>query len=595
MGILKTLWIKRTLKSKIRLTFSLLVSFSILFTGYLNYQAAGKAMETNALRMNEQSIEKSTQMFDEKLRKILLMVTSLMITGEFQSAVRDAALLREETYYTHMSNLQSMLAQMQFSEPLIQSVLIVTPIGDFYSYKEHRRPIDFKDTSLFHRIEAEHRFIWAEGHEDQLFSGNHRVISFVMGLNTDVAVHGGYIVVNIDERGLSNFLHANTDREGDQFLVVSSDGELAIASSSPHLRLIDNERLRRTLDTASASHQSMEIEHLNKTYLINISSLETIKTWRFIGIQSKSELLKHLERMKWTTFLLVAICLLLALFASNVLTSFLVKPLQRLQKLMKQVESKSDLTVRYAIGEENDEFSRLGNRFNGMISEIDRLIQDMKLAESEKRKAEMKALTAQIDPHFFYNTLNTIYWKCELGKWEDVKRMILSFSRLFEIGLNRGEDMTTLDMEVTHVRLYLELQKYSYDQLFDYTIDRDPALDPSYPMLKLIVQPLAENSILHGFKEMGSNGHITIRLYKQQEQLVIEVSDNGAGMNAELVLNEALDNTRRKKSYALHNVIRRLRLYYSEQVQIRMSSIPHLKTTVVIAIPYQERKEALDE
>ncbi|QGQ98158.1 hypothetical protein EHS13_26370 [Paenibacillus psychroresistens] len=153
-----------------------------------------------------------------------------------------------------------------------------------------------------------------------------------------------------------------------------------------------------------------------------------------------------------------------------------------------------------------DEVAQVGDHFNTMLEKIEVLILNVRAAEHQKRLSEMKALQSQINPHFLYNTLNTILWKTESRKQEDVKEMIVSLSLLFRLGLNNGHELTTVRKEIEHVTQYLILQQQCYEELFEFRIDADEIYLLNHASLKLL-QPLVENSILHGFM----NGDFAIK------------------------------------------------------------------------------------
>jgi two-component system sensor histidine kinase YesM len=221
-----------------------------------------------------------------------------------------------------------------------------------------------------------------------------------------------------------------------------------------------------------------------------------------------------------------------------------------------------------------------------MLEEISSLIEDVKEAESEKRKMEIKALQAQIDPHFLYNTLNTIIWKSETSQNRDVTEMITSLSLLFQLGLNGGNEMTTLAKEIDHVRQYLNLQQKCYEDLFDYSIELEDESLLEVPILKIILQPLVENSILHGFQGIEGMGNIWISIYRSEDHLNLEVEDNGEGMDVQSVDADMRSDQASAKSYALRNVYGRLRLYYGNKADISLSSEPYVSTSVKLTIPW---------
>ncbi len=172
-------------------------------------------------------------------------------------------------------------------------------------------------------------------------------------------------------------------------------------------------------------------------YLVNYSRLSMVDNWTMVSAQTQSDLLRQVNRIKTTTLWIMLCCVVLAFVLSNVISSLLLKPLHKLQGLMKKVEQ-NNLDVRFTSKYE-DEVTQVGLKFNRMLEEISSLIEDVKEAEYEKRKMEVKALQAQIDPHFLYNTLNTIIWKSESSQNQDVTEMITSLSLLFQLRTQRWE------------------------------------------------------------------------------------------------------------------------------------------------------------
>lgn len=280
---------------------------------------------------------------------------------------------------------------------------------------------------------------------------------------------------------------------------------------------------------------------------------------------------------------------MLSMIYSNILTAILLKPLLKLRNLMVKVEHSNDLSVRFE-SEYQDEVSQVGRKFNSMLEELALSIKETEEIEIKKRKAEIKALQAQIDPHFLYNTLNTIYWKAQLHQSDEVKEMVLSLSRMFQLGLNNGFDYTTLEKEIEHVKQYLFIQKKCYTNLFDYkvTIDLENDSIIDITILKVILQPLVENSILHGFKNRKSGGLIHIWIRKTEEHLVITVEDNGEGMNVDEI-KQSLQVPTQKTGYALRNIYHRLQLYYGEDSEMTFESIPDQKTSITLTISMKGR------
>ncbi|MNI11264.1 Sensor histidine kinase YpdA [compost metagenome] len=280
----------------------------------------------------------------------------------------------------------------------------------------------------------------------------------------------------------------------------------------------------------------------------------------------------------------MVVCVVIAFLFSKLLSSLLLRPLYKLQALMGKVELDNRLDVRFE-SQFDDEVTQVGDSFNRMLEQLTTLIADLKSSEQEKRKSEIKALQAQIDPHFLYNTLNTILWKSETAEQQDVREMIISLSRLFQLGLNNGSEITTLDKELEHVKQYMDIQQKCYEGLFTYIIEVKDKELYKLPLVKILLQPLVENSILHGFSHLEGGGFIHIHVEREGLFLKLSVEDNGCGMNAEEIYRNMTQSPEKKTSYALSNVHSRLQLYYGMDAYMELTSTPEEQTEVKLMIP----------
>ncbi|WP_168120530.1 histidine kinase [Paenibacillus sp. HB172176] len=331
-----------------------------------------------------------------------------------------------------------------------------------------------------------------------------------------------------------------------------------------------------------------EYKYEGQTYLIHYAKVKFPDNWMIVNVQSKAKLYKEFRYMQWMTISVMIVFSLLALLLSPKITKLLLHPLTRLRMLMKQVEH-NDLSVRYD-SPFNDELSQVGQRFNTMLDRIEDLLGEVMEVEAEKRFAEVKALQAQINPHFLYNTLNTIVWKSESGEHEQVREMIISLSLLFRLGLNNGNDITHLGKELEHVEQYLFIQKQCYGKLFSYTIICEDSKLQALPILKILLQPLVENSILHGFKDIQHKGLIEISIRAEDKHVGLTVSDNGVGFDAASLERSLQHEGIVTKGYALRNVYNRLKLYYGTEAQMKLSSEPYRLTTIALKIPLKMPK-----
>lgn len=241
------------------------------------------------------------------------------------------------------------------------------------------------------------------------------------------------------------------------------------------------------------------------------------------------------------------------------------------------------------------EFEKLSNNLNIMAEQIDLLIKQNIQEQKNLQKAEMKALQAQITPHFLYNTFDTIIWLAEEDKKDDVIRITRAFSEFLRISLSRGHEWITVQQELDHIKYYLTIQKVRYENILDYEIEADDALK-DFPMLKLTLQPLVENAIYHGIKNKRGRGKLKVSARfadLTHTHMEFSVEDNGAGFTEERLaevkkeMSLSLQNSENLNSvYGMYNVNKKLILYYNDTSSgLRIESEHNKGTKVSFVIP----------
>lgn len=245
-----------------------------------------------------------------------------------------------------------------------------------------------------------------------------------------------------------------------------------------------------------------------------------------------------------------------------------------------------------------DEITELGISFNIMIGRIRELLH-AKIQEQENlKKAELKLLQAQINPHFLYNTLDTIVWLAEANKTDQVIDIVRALSSFFRIALSRGKEWISLRQEIEHVRSYLTIQKMRYRDILDYRIEVEEDLLDS-TILKLTLQPLVENALYHGIKTKRHGGTVVMRARKtDDDMLMIEVEDDGVGFTPyklaqiqSTLAEDGEDISMKEGGFGLENVNKRIKLYYGEKYGVSIQSQYRSGTTVTVAIPQKHNGE----
>ena len=306
------------------------------------------------------------------------------------------------------------------------------------------------------------------------------------------------------------------------------------------------------------------------------------------------------QSLRNTSVILTAIQIIITVLAIIIsINSFISvsgaiqKPISDMENLSTKV-SNGDLTARIDIPHV-DELDTLAGNLNTMAGQIDLLIKKNMEEQKNFQKAEMKALQAQITPHFLYNTFDTIVWLAEEEHTEEVVKITKAFSDFLRISLSRGHEWITISQELDHIKNYLTIQKIRYADILNYTIDADESL-MEYKIIKLVLQPLVENAIYHGIKNKRGRGILKVSIHyadEKKDSICFTVEDNGAGFTEERlgqVRNElrtgAEDSEKLSSVYGLYNVNKKLKLYYGEQTEgIILESEPGKGSKISFTIP----------
>ncbi|WP_426452101.1 sensor histidine kinase [Paenibacillus sp. S-38] len=313
--------------------------------------------------------------------------------------------------------------------------------------------------------------------------------------------------------------------------------------------------------------------------------------WKVVNLIPLKALYKNMNHMAMTTFLTTLSLLLLMIIFTILFSRSIVKPVHKLIRLMKRVEGgefNKEITL-----QQEDEIGQLARTFNHMSGRIEHLIHEVSREKISQKEMELQMLKMQINPHFLYNTLESIRMVAESRQAPDAADMAFSLGEILRYGINRSSDLVTVREEIYHLEQYMLLQKIRFEEMFSIVLDiRQEMMDMR--MLKVILQPLVENAIIHGITNRSSGGLIEVRGYSVGDHLIFEVCDNGKGMPEEqaAALNRSFRHPEEgTTSIGLHNVNKRIQLYYGEAYGLEIISTPGVGTNIFVTIPIKEDPE----
>ena len=355
---------------------------------------------------------------------------------------------------------------------------------------------------------------------------------------------------------------------------------------------IYKERIEQNLMEGNKYEENLEIWE-NDVQIVTDLLQDTIFQYIYYEISDLQHLSTEYRNIFVGTvrFIIIAfacICTLLLILSYYIPLS-ITRPIRKLSEVTDQV-AKGDLSVRFD-ARSGVEVNRLSDSLNTMIDKINELLAQVTKEQVRLRKAEFELLQMQINPHFLYNTLDTIIWLAEAGKQKEVVDMVGSLSEFFRTSLNQGKDIIPIREELQHVKSYLEIQQVRYQDILEYEISLPRELE-KVCLPKLTLQPLAENALYHGIKNKRGLGHILINGRREKNHFVIQIEDNGIGISEER-LAQVRDKIQYRSPagndiYGLYNVNERIHLNFGEKFGISIESDYGDGTVVSILLPYME-------
>ncbi len=305
-----------------------------------------------------------------------------------------------------------------------------------------------------------------------------------------------------------------------------------------------------------------------------------VSGWTTMGLISRDKLLESFSKTKNNTILIALLFFFVSAVIAVLTSSALTRNLLRLSRAINAV-GKDNMDISLNINS-NDEVGILYRQFNAMVGRIKQLIEEIKVTEREKRKSEIIALQLQINPHFLYNTLNTIKIMSGFQGAENIKQVTESLSNLLYISLEK-RSFIEVEEEMNYLKCYLNIQEYKYSNKFSWDMYVEAGIE-KYMLPKLTLQPLVENALLHGIGPLDTQGVLSIKIYREAQYLTMRVQDNGKGISRDLI-QSILNNKAGKVGIGIHNVISRMKLYFGDNCRFSISSEENMFSIFEISIP----------
>jgi len=397
------------------------------------------------------------------------------------------------------------------------------------------------------------------------------------------ATEEGVLLIELDRQAISDLARKSNLGQGGHLLILDEAGAL-LYSSEPEPRAM-SERSHRL---AAGMYLGAERAVIGgQEMALNVNTLVHTR-WRIVTVSNVNEINDARARLLGISVLILAISIALSAAAAGYVSVRISRPIGRLKETMLRIEG-GDLDAPIEVSGQR-EISQLSHSFTSMVARIRELMASLVDEQKEKRKTELRALQNQINPHFLYNTLDSIVWLAEHKRNKDVITTVVALARFFRISISKGQTFIPVEDEIAHIENYLTIQSIRYVDRFAYDIAVPPEM-LGMRMMKLILQPIVENAIYHGVGDADGRIAITGRL--EDGRMAFAVSNTGYGIGEEKI-REMYDIMRgggERGGVGIRNVYQRLKLFYGDAADIRIDSVPDESTTVTVFMPAQPGQE----
>lgn len=519
----------RKIQTTIALAFAALVLGTAIVIAILSYTFTRQAVEETSREYTDQLIDQIQTNIDSYIDHMENVAEVVQLNDQVQRFFTDTISPDERELYRR--RISSFLGSIAGTRSDISLILIVGDNGEVLTQDPElklSRLATIPEQSWYNRArEASGTAVVSSSHVQNLVEGEYRwVITLSRTINDPLTgIDHGVMLVDLNFSVISQLVSRISLGDKGYLFIVASDGSIVY---HPRQELIysdlEREYIDRVLEVRDGSFMVTD-EKGERIYTVSTSRRTG---WRTVGVNYAAELVKNRPTIQRYYFYWTLLCIVLSILVAVLISHHLSKPILRLRSSMRAVEQGNfDISVEVR---GNNEIGELAKDFNIMIGRIKELVRRNAEEQEAKRKSELMALQNQITPHFLYNTLDSIIWMAEAKQHTQVVKMVAALARLLRLSISRGDELVSVRDEIQHIRNYLTIQKMRYKDMLDFSIDVESSIQELL-VPKVILQPLVENAIYHGIKNKEGGGSVSVRGWREGEDIVLLVADDGIGVD----------------------------------------------------------------
>lgn len=569
----------RNLRIVIAASFTMIAVIGMLAIGVIFYSTYTRSAEQQTIADNTQLVNQLDLNLTNYLRSMMRISDSLYYSIIKDTDFSDENIDREMTLL-YEANKDILVSIACFEND--GSLVVATPVN---TLKE--QAVVTEQSWFMKARNKPENLHFSSSHVQNLFVDSSNRYYWVISLSRGVEItkdgntSGGVLVVDMNFSGIEQLFTKVNSSDMCYMYLMDQDGEIIY---HPQQNLIYSELSDENNEAAITYDDGTHREiFLGEERIVNVKTVG-YTGWKIVSVIPRSNLYRNWNEIYAVWLTVLAVSILMLIIINQYLSTRITGPLRRLEESVKQLELQCPEKI-YVGGSE--EIRHLGITIRSMVEQMRKLMDDVVKEQEEKRKSELDALQSQINPHFLYNTLDSIIWMVECERYDEAIDMVTALANLFRISLSRGKSIITIAEEFQHAKNYSRIQQVRFRNKFQVDFILDESLE-KYVTIKLVIQPLLENAIYYGMESMDGDGEILVMGYEKDGDIYIDIVDNGIGMPPEQVAHLLTDgNYERKRGsgIGLQNVDQRIKLYFGESYGLRIKSEPDVGTKVTIHLP----------
>ncbi len=576
----------KSIQAVITFVFAVLIAGIIIIVGVLSYYTTGNIVKDNST----ENVYQLVRQVNYNIEYYLGNVEDIALSFQYNKDIQAFLLYDSDNNEELAKNIREQLNTVIETRTDVNSIALISDTGKVVINNHNLKikdDIDLNEQMWYQKALSTGKFEVSDSHVQNLLVGKY---DWVVSCSTvlkkpDNQEFMGMLLIDINYNIIEDMVSKIVLGDKGYIFIINEEGNIVYHPKQQLLYSNIKEENIELILNSNDGNVTVEEDGLEKQYTIATSKYSG---WRVVGAVYIEDILKYKPYLRNFFVIMSLIAVSVAIIIAILVSSHILSPIKGILEGMKRFQD-GDLDINIKIKQEN-EISEIAKAFNSMTGRIKTLVSKNKEIEKAKRKSELKALQSQINPHFLYNTLDSIVWMSEAGKNNSVIKMTSSLAKLFRISISKGKEFITIKEEIEHIESYLTIQKVRYGDKLQYEIIANEKL-LNYKIIKIVIQPIVENAIYHGIKKLSGQGKIKITIDRIENRILIKVEDNGMGMDRETI-KKVLENKNEKGKklggVGIKNVDDRIKLNYGDDYGICFESELFEGTIVKIWLPLEK-------